>query len=321
MIIADRVDLPFVKDTGVETGRVGLVLPAGTPPVCPPIGPPFFRDRKVDPFFAGWQVLAEFSATDWRAQTPIFNSASASGTILRRHGQPDGDRVVVTMASDGNSAKFETVTGPVAGPPQPSDWEFDRLVRAYVDERPDAMGEIVAQNSEFLTYFMDLLSFGPSSHPATTKVMQAASLIGLFCCQYWKNKYRRVRPAQLFPGLLPPVATPGHAAFPSGHATQAHLVYKCLWSLLPAAGIGGTANSPYTIAAPALERLARRIARNREIAGLHYPSDSVAGRHLANKIFNNILLKAVDGVGMPLVFAVDMPIYRRLVVKAQQEWT
>ncbi len=29
--------------------------------------------------------------------------------------------------------------------------------------------------------------------------------------------------------------------------------------------------------------LARRIARNREIAGLHYPSDSEAGKTLANE--------------------------------------
>ncbi len=33
-----------------------------------------------------------------------------------------------------------------------------------------------------------------------------------------------------------------------------------------------------------LEALATRIARNREIAGLHYPSDSAAGKKLANDI-------------------------------------
>ena len=34
-----------------------------------------------------------------------------------------------------------------------------------------------------------------------------------------------------------------------------------------------------------LERLAQRIARNREVLGLHYPSDSVAGRQLAEQTF------------------------------------
>jgi ATP-dependent protease HslVU (ClpYQ) peptidase subunit len=35
-----------------------------------------------------------------------------------------------------------------------------------------------------------------------------------------------------------------------------------------------------------LKRLARRIARNREIAGLHYESDSQAGETLAKNTFN-----------------------------------
>jgi hypothetical protein len=34
-----------------------------------------------------------------------------------------------------------------------------------------------------------------------------------------------------------------------------------------------------------LERLAQRIARNREVLGLHYPSDSKAGRKLADETF------------------------------------
>jgi membrane-associated phospholipid phosphatase len=34
-------------------------------------------------------------------------------------------------------------------------------------------------------------------------------------------------------------------------------------------------------AAGPLDRMAQRIARNREVLGLHYPSDSLAGRFLA----------------------------------------
>jgi hypothetical protein len=40
---------------------------------------------------------------------------------------------------------------------------------------------------------------------------------------------------------------------------------------------------------PGLTHLASRIARNREIAGLHYPTDSVGGRMLASQIFSTIL--------------------------------
>ena len=152
--------------------------------------------------------------------------------------------------------------------------------------------------------------------------MHAASLIGLFCVQYWKNRYKRVRPAQLFPGLLPPVATPGHASFPSGHATQAQLVFRCLLQLMSKKLIGSSTQSPYTIADPAAGRLARRIARNREIAGLHYPSDSAGGRYLADKIFNNILALAVTPLPEtePTAYVIDMPLYQAMVSEATQEW-
>ena len=60
---------------------------------------------------------------------------------------------------------------------------------------------------------------------------------------------------------------PGHPSYPSGHSTQAHTV----------AGL-------FARRAPHLEKplldVAARIALNREIAGLHFPSDSAAGRFL-----------------------------------------
>ena len=54
------------------------------------------------------------------------------------------------------------------------------------------------------------------------------------------------------------------------------------------------------LAAPALQvveenllMMARRIARNREIAGLHYPTDSAAGATLAGFIFDHLWNGAV----------------------------
>jgi membrane-associated phospholipid phosphatase len=76
---------------------------------------------------------------------------------------------------------------------------------------------------------------------------------------------------------------PGHAAYPSGHATQSFLIARCL-----AAAVEG---GPSALASEALDALANRIARNREIAGVHYPSDTAAGRDLAAQLF-----AALDGV-------------------------
>ena len=47
---------------------------------------------------------------------------------------------------------------------------------------------------------------------------------------------------------------------------------------------------PPTVAGPwsPLQMMAQRVARNREVIGLHYPSDSEAGRVLAKKTFEII---------------------------------
>jgi hypothetical protein len=38
-----------------------------------------------------------------------------------------------------------------------------------------------------------------------------------------------------------------------------------------------------------LRQMAARIARNREVLGLHYPSDSVAGKTLADRTFTPMI--------------------------------
>ena len=100
--------------------------------------------------------------------------------------------------------------------------------------------------------------------------MQIALRVGEFQCMHYKYKFDRIRPSRLCPWLMPPIEVPGHASYPSGHSTQSHLVALILSQVLPLAG----GSNP-------LPLLAKRIARNREVLGLHYPSDSKAGRILA----------------------------------------
>ena len=138
---------------------------------------------------------------------------------------------------------------------------------------------------------MDLLTISPGSHPSTLRLMNVASLIALHAAIYWKRYLRRVRPSEVLPALLPPISVPGHASFPSGHATQARLIARCVKSILPFTDAQGTVQDVLAAVQPGLDALAFRIARNREIAGLHYPSDSEGGRILADNIFDNILAK------------------------------
>jgi hypothetical protein len=156
--------------------------------------------------------------------------------------------------------------------------EIADLIRLARLERSDALNEIFSQKDEFLSHFMALLGASPHSHPNTHRVLYAASHIGMFMSMYYKGQYSRARPGQLCPALLPPTQAPGHSSYPSGHATQAHLMALCVTEALP--------GEIRIMMAGNLKRLAHRIARNREIAGLHYESDSQAGETLAKNTFN-----------------------------------
>jgi membrane-associated phospholipid phosphatase len=102
---------------------------------------------------------------------------------------------------------------------------------------------------------------------------------------------------------MPPIDPPGHAAYPSGHATESYLLAFLLERVMPEAMV------PPNLAVDddkgPLRRLAERIARNREVLGLHYPSDRIVGRRLALKSLD--LLLQCDSV-------------KRLIEAAQTEW-
>jgi membrane-associated phospholipid phosphatase len=108
--------------------------------------------------------------------------------------------------------------------------------------------------------------------------------------------FQRARPGQLWPQLMPPVEVPHHAAFPSGHSTQSHTIAKVLQAVA-----GGVVPAVANIT----ERLAQRIARGREVLGVHYPSDSEAGRLLSGEI---------------AAIYLACPTVARMVTAAQHEW-
>lgn len=83
-----------------------------------------------------------------------------------------------------------------------------------------------------------------------------------------KRRFNRLRPSQAFPELSAATEVPHHSSYPSGHAAVATLIAEILAQLSPHLG-------------PEFRRDAKAIALNREIAGLHYRSDTVAGMALA----------------------------------------
>lgn len=91
-----------------------------------------------------------------------------------------------------------------------------------------------------------------------------------------KWTHQRARPSQVDPDIAPALPVPGHAAYPSGHAAESRALAVVLARLDPTC-------------AGAYLTLAEDIADRREIAGLHFPSDSRAGVLLADQIVGLLL--------------------------------
>ena len=141
-------------------------------------------------------------------------------------------------------------------------------------------------------YFQGIAPFTYLSHPNTYCLAHIAVTVAQFLAFHFKAKFDRPRPSQLHPGLVPPVDVPQHAAYPSAHATEAWLLAHCLNAAMQTQGnlplmevthpdVVGVASKKRN----ALFDMAARIARNREVLGVHYPSDSEAGKRLAWKAF------------------------------------
>jgi PAP2 superfamily protein len=178
--------------------------------------------------------------------------------------------------------------------------EINDLLILAVTERGEALHEIIQQASNFQVGWLHLLMIDQGTHPATFRLMKLAARVGEAVMIHYKYQFMRPRPSQLCPTLYPPLDVPGHPAYPAGHSTIAHLTTNCLVDMIP------NTNKSKPVLTPLLEKYAERVALNRCIAGLHYPSDNAAGKAIAEKI-------------VPILR--DCPTYDQAFIAAQAEWT
>jgi hypothetical protein len=277
------VDLPFVTVLQSPGGGQDSIRPLAQRPRSEPIAQctlalTSFPERSWSAEWRAWFALSQYGATDWAKDIKV---------------QP--------------------------WKPGKTGDEIDQLIVAARDERPDTLGEILAQNEEFASYFMVLLTITPASCPKTFRLICLASIVAMFTVLHFKggtkgkegldekDQYEpRPRPSQICPALLPSVPVPGHASYPSGHSTEAHLIAAVIEQVLTHKKNGKTvANAEWQNAITPLYALAARIGRNREIAGLHYPSDTEAGKKLAQDI---------------LPFLKETAEYKELISLAAEEW-
>ena len=184
-------------------------------------------------------------------------------------------------------------------PPPANDSDITKselaTLHAYVARRtPEKVAEITRE-IDFKTAVFGTTTIGESItkfHPNTSKLLMLANELVTPVVLREKFNYNRVRPSHLDPTLSVVLPIPGHPAYPSGHSTQSFLSASILSKLNP------SMTESYYVSA-------LRIAHDREIAGLHYPSDTAAGKKLASQL-------------LPLLF--ENSTFVDLYNRAQKEW-
>lgn len=173
-------------------------------------------------------------------------------------------------------------------PPGPdyTRFETERLLEKQLDvqERERRRPDIIVEASLDLSAFTRPLGIdGQQGYSATENVFYTI----LSLCEYvgliYKDRFGRARPNQFEPRLRPMLPNPAHLSYPSNHAFQSFSIVLCFTTLLP--------EHPATAE---LFRIAKRVAENREWAGLHYASDTAAGKELARRFLPYLVEVCAD---------------------------
>lgn len=185
------------------------------------------------------------------------------------------------------------------GPPDDSDAGLQKDLTALAANAVDPVltsvtrvSEITAQANDFTPYWANLLSCSAASRPATWGLVLVGLQIGGLAAAYYKLRYIRARAAQVWPVIAPIIPTPAHPSYPSGHALQSHLIAELVKLAVPTMGL-------------ACDILANRIAFNRELAGVHFPSDTAASKEIVARI-------------MPLL--TEVPEFNNIIQQVKLEW-
>lgn len=135
--------------------------------------------------------------------------------------------------------------------------------------------------------------------PELWKLLDTVNEEALWFVLREKMRFSRARPSDLEPSLTTMLPVPGHPSYPSGHATLYRAVFDVLGELVPECR-------------DAWRELAGDVAHRREIAGLHFASDSAAGADLGEAIARDLL---EGGHLKPLFDELTKAVFEREITK------
>ena len=181
-------------------------------------------------------------------------------------------RSFVNLSNIDPAWKSAVTLQPPPQDPSEIDKELDELIQKKLSGRKDRLPEILYEAGALTKDFSRALVMNDVSHPGTAEVIDAILIAGRLAHFHYKDKFQRPRPSQLRPDIAPVIDVPEHPAYPSGHANQYFMIAMAL-----------------TEFAPQYEQrmfdIATRVSENREYAGVHYASDTQAGKKLAEQFF------------------------------------
>ncbi len=156
--------------------------------------------------------------------------------------------------------------------------QVDKVLRAAV-EREDRLPEILSQADDFWPFFEAVIGLSLDTAPRLTELIDVVHTWGLHVTMALKNAVAAQRPFQVSSLVVPVMPTPAHGSLPSGHATMSALLAEVLTLLLFDENSARSRER-----AGELDRLSRRIAFNRVVAGLHFPYDNLVGYALGTQL-------------------------------------
>ena len=163
-------------------------------------------------------------------------------------------------------------------------------LRDAADLQVDRLDEIVVQTAELLPFFGTVGYLGGDATKWTLRLAQAL----LDLCNSLEMPVKMgldvPRPMALSSAVQPVIQTPGHPSFPSGHATESFALatlFSRLFYQVPIAPKEAVERQNEVM------RYAARIAANRTVAGVHYPTDSMAGA-IAGMTLAEALINLLD---------------------------
>ncbi len=148
----------------------------------------------------------------------------------------------------------------------------DHPTRAVLDHAEKTVGFTVFTYQESLGERFSVAAF-----PKTDKFFRHLGEEANARKNYLKDRYKRERPYKAYPGLVKELVTEEHGwSYPSGHSTRAWLFALVLGTLDP------SHRNAFLCSA-------MQVCDDRVLGGMHYPSDMMASRVLAESLYRELM--------------------------------